>query len=206
MCCNSQPPPSLLLPLPLQWLQQKLNQLIRRHRKSIMIIVSLFWGRWEVSKSSYSYCTSLTYCYIYVIYILFRIHLDVQIGFWSTEGKRGREEALLRNEALVPKLRQGVEQSDDDGRVNLASGDHRNPSYSCSSWASGNLLASLLKCVWVFAEAHTTVELLLESLCLSTLLCSLLHLLFRSDHSREAMSCFIHQDASPSVLNPSVFF
>lgn len=57
----------------------------------------------------------------------------MQIGFWSTEGKRGREEALLRNEALVPKLRQGVEQSDDDGRVNLASGDHRNPSYSCSS-------------------------------------------------------------------------
>lgn len=32
---------------------------------------------------------------------------------------------------------------------------------------------------------------------------STLPLFFRSDHSREAKSCFIHQDASPTVLNPS---
>lgn len=58
----------------------------------------------------------------------------------------------------------------------------------------------IMKCV--FAEAHTVVQLLLESLCLSTPLSSLLPPLFISDHSREAMSCFIHWDASPTVLNP----
>lgn len=64
-----------------------------------------------------------------IIYILFRLHLDVQIGLMKYKGQTGSREALLSSEALIPKLRQGVEQSDDGGRVNLVSGDHRNPSY-----------------------------------------------------------------------------
>lgn len=59
----------------------------------------------------------------------------------------------------------------------------------------------------VFTEAHAALQRLRESLCWSTPLRSLLPApcLVSSLHSMEAMSCFIHQDASPlAVPNPSL--
>lgn len=127
--------------------------------------------------------------------------------FWSIEGKRAGEkrggwEGRRRRFPSFCAVEQ--RQSDDRGRVDPVSGDHPQESLLLIHAAAniGESPSLIMKCV--FAEAHAAVQLLLESLCLSTPLSSLLPLFFRSDHSREAMSCFIHRDASPTVLNPSL--
>lgn len=164
---------------------------------------SLCQGRWKLSNTRYFYRTSSTQSSIYFIQTSFRsANQSSEAERAKGLERRGEDKRRGISSRESTHLRKGRVMIE-DGQTHCQETIHRNPFYLFMQQPSIRESPSLImKCV--FAEARAAVQLLLESLCLSTPLSSLLPLFFRSDHSREAMSCFIHCDASPTVLNPSL--
>lgn len=112
-------------------------------------------------------------------YILFKPHLEVQIILLKHRGQRGCGAARMRGR----------------GR-SFGGGIRRNPSLLSDA---GDLPASLPN----RSSCRRAAQLPLESLGASTPSRTPLSRFSSWDDSGEAMSCFIHSDASHTILNPS---